>query len=57
MGYILLTRNPKNDRLIAIADDDHGNLAEFGTEIEASDAAHSTTVCKAWGYQIVEVDH
>jgi hypothetical protein len=56
MGYVLMTRNPKNGRLVAIVDDDHGNLAEFGTEAEAADAADHTTLCKAWGYEIVEVD-
>lgn len=60
MGYVIVSRNPNNKRLIAIVDgadpeslDDR--IAEFETEQEAIDAADNTTICKAWGYQVVEI--
>lgn len=60
MGYVIVSRNPTNKRLIAIVDSgdpDRGDeqIAEFKTEQEALDAAENTTICKAWGYQVVEI--
>jgi hypothetical protein len=59
MSYVILVRNPKNKKLFAVTDgEDTGSFeycAEFGTEQEATDAAHDTTICKAWGYEVVEV--
>ena len=59
MGYVIVTRNPRNNQVIAITEgesefDEH--LAEFKTEAEADEAANDTAACKAWGYQIIEVD-
>lgn len=59
MGYIIVTRNPRNNQVVAIVDgknDLDENVAEFKTEAEADAAANNTTACKAWGYQIIEVD-
>lgn len=57
MGFIVLTRNPSNGAMIAITDSDiNDKLAEFATEAEASDAAANVPVCRAWGYQIIEVE-
>lgn len=57
MGFVILTRNPTSRKLIAIIDsDDEYAVAEFKTESDAIKAAHNTTVCKAWGYKILEVE-
>lgn len=53
-SWIILTRNPATKRLIAVVDDDE-RIAEFHTEEAAMDAADNTTVCKAWGYELMEV--
>lgn len=55
MSYIVVTRNPGTKKLIGITDFDDGEIAEFETEESASEAAANTTICKAWGYQIVEI--
>jgi hypothetical protein len=56
MGYVLITRNPSNKKLVAIVDNDGDAIAEFSTEDAATEAAHNTTLCKAWGYEIIHVD-
>lgn len=56
MGFVILTRNPSNRKLIAIVDGDEDNVAEFETEEAAIEAAHETTVCKAWGYQVLAIE-
>lgn len=59
MGYLIVTRNPRTKQAIAIMDgtsEYDERLAEFDTEEAANEAAANTTVCKAWGYQIVEID-
>lgn len=55
MGYVILTRNPRNKKVVAITDDDQHHLAEFETYDDAEKAARNTTVCRAWGYDIAEV--
>lgn len=59
MGYVIITRNPRSKQAIAIVEGDNGydeHMAEFETEEAANEAAAHTTVCKAWGYQIIEID-
>jgi hypothetical protein len=59
VGYVLITRNPRTKQAIAIVEGENGydeHIAEFETEDKAIEAAHNTTACKAWGYQIVEID-
>lgn len=56
MGFIIVTRNPGNKKLVVIAANDQDDVAEFETESEATKAADETTVCRAWGYQLVGVD-
>lgn len=56
MGYVIMTRNPGSGRLIAVVDNDDCDISEFATEKEAVEAASNTTICKAWGYEIVEVN-
>ena len=59
MPYILITRNPRTKTIVAIVngeEDSAWSIAEFGTEQEAIDAAADTTITKAWGYQVVEID-
>jgi hypothetical protein len=53
-NYIIATRNPRTKRLVLVVDDDE-NVAEFESEQEAIDAADNTTICKAWGYELIEV--
>jgi len=55
VSFILLTRNPRSKKLIAIVDDDGETVAEFKSESEALDAAGNTMACKAWGYDVIEV--
>ena len=55
MSYILVTRNPRG-KLVIVTDGEDNVPAEFVDEEEAVDAASDTTICKAWGYMVVEVD-
>jgi anti-anti-sigma regulatory factor len=55
MGYIIVSRNPRTQRLIVITGEDEDQVAEFGTESEASAVAMAVPVCEAWGYEVVEV--
>lgn len=55
MSFVILTRNPRTGQLIAIARSDDDEIAEFKTEREAVDAAAETTLCRAWGYDVIEV--
>ena len=54
-SYIIATREPKTQKLMIIADDE-GNAAEFKTKDQAWKAAGNTTVCKAWGAEIMRVE-
>jgi hypothetical protein len=53
MSYIIVARNPRTGKLAVITDGE--DVAEFGTEDEAIDAAGNTMICKAWPYHFVEV--
>jgi hypothetical protein len=55
MSYVIVTRNPSNGKLIPITEGEGDDVAEFETEGQALAAAANTTVCMAWGYQIVDV--
>lgn len=55
MSYILVSRNPVANKLVIVTDGEDNIPAEFESEEEAIDAAHNTTICRAWGYDIVEV--
>jgi hypothetical protein len=55
MSYIIVTRNPRVKKLVIVTDGDDNVPAEFATEREALDAAGNTTICKAWGYDIIEI--
>jgi hypothetical protein len=55
MTFIITTRNPKSKKLLIITNEDDDYAAEFETEPEAMEAAHETTLCKAWGCEVVEV--
>lgn len=59
MGYVIITRNPHTKQAVAVVEGENGydeHIAEFETEEKALDAAHNTSICKAWGYQLVEID-
>jgi len=56
MGYILIVRNPRNGKLLAIYEDiELNNITEFKTKAEAIKAAENTTACKAWTYGVFQV--
>lgn len=55
MGYVIIIRNPSNKKLLAVTEEDGDAVAEFSSESEANDAAHETTVCRAWGFEVVEI--
>jgi len=58
MSFIIAVRNPSNKKILIIeeGDSDSSNIAEFPTEIAASDATVNISICRSWGYQIIEVD-
>ena len=55
MGYILVTRNPRTQKLIVITGEDDETAAEFETESDANAVALAVPVCTAWGYQAIEI--
>ena len=55
MSYIIVSRNPRAKKLVIVTDGDDNVPAEFKTEGEAIEAAHNTTICKAWGYDVIEI--
>lgn len=57
MTYILLSRNPRSNKLVIVTEnEEEDNVpAEFESMTDAIEAAHNTTICKAWGYRIAEV--
>ena len=52
MTYIITTRNPSNNKLIIISDDDAP--AEFTTYRRVRFEAEGIAICQAWGYDILE---
>lgn len=59
MEYIIVARNPSNRKLIAILDfpGTHREcVAEYSSEDAAYEAAKEIPICRAWSYEIVEVD-
>lgn len=57
MSYIIVCKNPGANKVFAITDaDDEWVAAQFKTEREAEAAARNTTVCRAWPYEIVEIN-
>jgi hypothetical protein len=55
--WIIVTRNPRKAKAkIVIIDDDDGEPAEFESEALAMEAAANTSVCKAWGFDTVEIE-
>lgn len=56
MGFIIVSRNPRTQRLIVVTDDNDEDPAEFATESEALAVSQAVPICVAWGYQVVEVD-
>jgi hypothetical protein len=55
MSHVIFTRNPRSRGLFIMLASDGDNVMEYATEKEATEFAESRPVCKAWGYQIVEV--
>lgn len=56
MSFIIVTRNPRNHKLVIISDAAReDDPAEFETENEATSAALSIPVCEAWGFNVVDI--
>jgi hypothetical protein len=53
--YIVVTRNPSNNRLIALMDEDDGVMA-FKSHGEAYRAALTAAAFEAWGFEVIEVE-
>lgn len=53
--FVILWRNTQNNRISFVSDGDD-EMAVFASYVEADEAARHTTVCKAFPYQIVEVE-
>lgn len=60
MSCIIIVRNPQNQKLIAIENGETAGagdvLAEWDTEDEAHEAAKTIPVCRAWGYDVLELN-
>lgn len=52
--FVIIFRN--KNRIGFVSDDTEGNMMTFASEAEAEAAARNTTCCKAFPYQIVEVE-
>lgn len=57
MGFIIVTRNPRNKKLVIVTGEDDETVAEFETEGEARAVAMAVPVCEAWGYEAVEISY
>lgn len=57
MTYILVSRNPRTGKLVIVTDGEDNVPAEFQDFEDAVDAAGDTTICKAWGYDVVEIEY
>ena len=55
MGWIIVVRNPRNQKLIAITNENGDDIMEFGTESEANAVAMAIPVCEAWSFEAIEV--
>jgi len=55
MGWIIVTRNPRSQKLVVIHNDNYDDVLEFGTESEANAVAMTIPVCEAWGFEAIEI--
>ncbi len=55
ISYIIVCRNPRSKKLVVVHDGEE-HPAEFDSEDAAYAAAANTTICRAWGAEIVPVD-
>lgn len=58
MSYIVVTRNPHTKRLVVITETDHRDndlISEFPDDDAARAMAEKQVVCRAWGYDVLEV--
>lgn len=60
MTYIIVIRNPNNKRLFVISDGDvdgdNPPAMEYETHEAAIEGADKVPICRAWEFDIVEVD-
>jgi len=55
MNYIIVTRNPNGKGVLAIMGEDD-SVMQFETREAAEETASNQVLCRAWGYQIVELE-
>lgn len=56
MGWIVVTRNPRSQKLVILTfGDELDDFAEFSTEGDANAIATTSPLCAAWGYEAVEI--
>lgn len=53
-NFVVLTRNPRSNKLLFLMDRDE-NVLEFDDEESARDVADQSGICKAWGYDVIKV--
>lgn len=54
-NYIIVTRNPRTQKLAVVMDEDGDHPVEFTSEDDANRYAGEMVVCEAWGFDLVEV--
>jgi hypothetical protein len=54
MSYIVVARNPSNNRLLALMDE-YDCVMSFKSRDEANSVAQSAIAFVAWGFEVVEV--
>lgn len=52
--YVILVRNPVNNKVLGIREDGEDYLATFATFEEAQKCAEGLPLCNAWPFDIVE---
>lgn len=55
MGYIALTRNPRNKKLLTI-EDEEDRIVEYPTPEDAERAARALPLFEAWGFSVIGTD-
>lgn len=53
--FIVALRNPRNGKVLTLMEEDE-TTSSFATEKEADRVAGESALCRAWGYQVLEVE-
>jgi hypothetical protein len=54
--YIIVIKNPLNDKIFTIEEDDDFHIKTYDTYEEAKKEVDNSLVAKYWPYEIVEID-